>query len=81
MHDCESFKLTGHYACVFDSNQSFIHSFIQLIVIEHLLCAKSCRAEDAFYSKGDQESLLLRSLFMFQLCERWPGETVNKYNE
>ena len=27
MHDCESFKLTGHYACVFDSNQSFIHSF------------------------------------------------------
>lgn len=70
-----SIHIIRHYVCVFNFN----HSLIQLIVPEHLLCAKHCSAGVLFTSKQRRyKSLAFPELTVWKPCENWLGETINK---
>ena len=54
-------EIIRHYACVFNFN----HFFIQLMVIEHLLCDKQCSAWDTFSVNKAIKRILAPKELMF----------------
>ena len=52
------------------------------MVIEHMLWARPCGAEETLaVNKVNQKKFLALTEFLFQLCEYWLEETVNKPNK